>query len=253
MKKRIFLLVAGCTFLLPFPAQAVETNITVRVLAHDAKFIGSGMGKIQALLKDAQTGELLNAGLIEGATGDTEVLMNTPQGRDTLLSRGGAAKWVGQIDIQDPTRVELEISGPLAAGTGMQTASRTFWVLPGQDIEGDGIVMELYGFVVQPISPGPHQKFRLSDEIPVEAHVVMMCGCPVGPNELWDSRTFEIAAQVRKGDETVAEFPLRFTGQTSRFAGSFTPHEAGSYEIILTAADPRRNNFGVGLTTFVVR
>ena len=250
---KILLLSVGCIFLFPCAVQAVETKIVVRVLAHDGKFIGSGMGGMQAVLRNALTGEVLDAGLVEGATGDTEVLMKTPRGRDTLLSRGGAAQWAGKIDITVPTRVRLEVAGPLAAGSDLQEANRTFWVLPGQDIDGDGIIVELYGFVVQPVSPGVHQKFRLGDKIPVEAHVVMMCGCPVGPKELWNSRNYQISAQIRKGGHRVAEFPLQFTGVTSRFAGVFQPQERGTYEIILTAADPRHNNFGVGLTTAVVQ
>lgn len=210
------------------------------------------MGGVQVVLKNAQSEKVLDAGLIEGPTGDTDVLMKTPRVRTTDLSQGGAAKWVGKIDIEVPTRIRLEVVGPLAAGANQQEISKTFWVVPGQDIDGDGLMVELYGFVVQPVSPGVHQKLKLGEKVPVEAHVVMMCGCPVGPEELWDSRNYEIRAQVRKDNETVAEFPLEFTGTISRFAGSFQPEESGTYQIIMTAADPRSNNFGVGLTTVVI-
>jgi hypothetical protein len=141
----------------------------------------------------------------------------------------------------------------MAAGDNQQQASLSFWVLPGQDIEGDGILLTFHGFAVHPVSPGPHQTFRPGEEIRVEAHVVMMCGCPVEPGGLWDADRYRIRAQVRSADEVLTEIPLEFTGTTSRFAGSFTLPQSGSYKIIITAADPDRNNYGASQTSIVVR
>lgn len=238
---------------LPLPVKAVETAVTVRVRSHDAKFVGTGMGGVRAVLRDAATGKILDEGLVEGSTGDTRVLMQQPHARHAELSEGGAAKWVGKIDIREPARVELEVSGPLAAGSNQQKSSLTFWVLPGQDITGDGITLELNGFVVHPVAPGPHQAFKPGAEVPVEAHVVMMCGCPVEPGGLWDARDYVIKALVRAENGTAAEFPLEFTGTSNRFAGKFRAGKAGSYKIFITAADPKENNFGVGVTSIVVK
>ena len=44
-------------------AQATPTDITIRVLAKDAKFIGSGMDGARVVLQDANTGELLAEGI----------------------------------------------------------------------------------------------------------------------------------------------------------------------------------------------
>jgi hypothetical protein len=255
MKKllSVFSLLFPLIILLPLPASAAETSVTVRVISQDAKFIGTGMGGIRVILRNAETGEILDQGLIEGSTGDTPSLMLEPRKRHDSLSRKGGAHWVGRIDIAEPTRVKVEASGPLAAGSNRQSATLTFWALPGVDITGDGILLKFHGFTVHPISPGPHQNFRPGDEVHVEAHVVTMCGCPVEPGGLWDANRYEIKAQVRTAQGIVKEFPLEFTGTTNRFAGHFQVEEMGSYKIFLTAADPQQNNYGVGITTIVVR
>ncbi|MDO3378263.1 hypothetical protein [Geoalkalibacter halelectricus] len=254
MKKNIQIcLTLLCFLFLPFVAVAEPTQVTVRVLSNDAKFIGTGMGGIHVILRDATTGEILDQGLIEGSTGDTPIIMQEPRVRGEALARGGGAKWVGSIDISEPTRVLAQAVGPIAAGGSQQETSLSFWVLPGHHIEGDGILLTFYGFTVHPISPGPHQNFKPGDEVRVEAHVVTMCGCPVAPGGLWDADNYQIKAQVRSAEGPVTEFPLEFTGTVNRFAGSFTVQDLGSYKIIITAADPAQNNYGVGQTSIVVR
>ena len=238
---------------LPLPAGAEPTAVTVRVIAHDAKFIGTGMGGVRVILRDAKTDEILDQGLIEGSTGDTAVIIQQPRRRDEDLARGGGASWVGEIDIDRPTRVKAEAIGPLAAGDNQQQATLSFWVLPGQDIEGDGILLTFHGFAVHTVSPGPHQSFRPGEEIRIEAHVVMMCGCPVEPGGLWDADRYRIRAQVRSAEKLLTEIPLKFTGTTSRFAGTFTLPQPGSYKIFITAADPARNNYGATQTSIVIR
>lgn len=251
---RLMLLAAALLAVLqPQEAMAEPTQVTVRVLAHDAKFIGTGMGGIRVILRNADSGEILDQGLIEGSTGDTGDLVVHPRERQVQLSRSGGAQWVGTIDIDAPTRIKVEAQGPLAAGSNVQQASVTFWALPGQHVAGDGILLTLYGLTVHPVSPAPHQNFRPGAEVFVEAHVVTLCGCPIMPGGLWDADKYQIRALVHSAEGPVTEFPLEFTGTVNRFAGRFTPPQAGSYKIFITAADEAQNNYGVGITSIVVR
>jgi len=254
--KRIALLLAVLSlpmFLASPAARAAETRVTVRVRAHDAKFIGSGVGGVQVVVRDADTGRLLASGLVEGGTGDTKTLMKTPIRRGQRLSNASTATYVATLDIDEPTRIEVVARGPLAAGSSVQTASRTLWVLPGQDVAGDGVVLELQGFLVYPVSPAPHQFFRMGDEVTIEAHVTMMCGCPIKPGGLWDADKYAVKALVQKDGRQVAELNLAYAGATSRFKAAYRPDEPGSYKVLVTAADPSANNFGVGVTSFVVK
>ena len=64
-------LAAAFSFLIPAASLAEPTEIVVRVLGNDSKFIGTSMGGMRVTLRDAQTGEILATGLTQGATGDT--------------------------------------------------------------------------------------------------------------------------------------------------------------------------------------
>ena len=57
------------------PTLAVPTDITVRVRAKDAKFVGDTMGGARVTIRDAETGELLAKGVTTGTTGDTSLIM----------------------------------------------------------------------------------------------------------------------------------------------------------------------------------
>ena len=62
-------LAALSSFLTLSAAQAEPTEIVVRVLGNDSKFVGTSMGGMRVTLRDAQTGEILATGLTQGATG----------------------------------------------------------------------------------------------------------------------------------------------------------------------------------------
>jgi hypothetical protein len=51
----------------PAIASAEPTEITVRVLAKDSKFVGTSMGGMRIILRDAHTGEILATGLTQGS------------------------------------------------------------------------------------------------------------------------------------------------------------------------------------------
>ena len=56
-------------------AKAEPTDIIIRVLAKDAKFIGMETGGAKVILRDADTGEILAQGVTSGGTGNTPKIM----------------------------------------------------------------------------------------------------------------------------------------------------------------------------------
>ena len=70
----------------PGIAVAEPTDITVRVLAKDSKFVGTSMGGMRIILRDAHTGEVLATGVTKGGTGNTELLMHENRGRRAQLA-----------------------------------------------------------------------------------------------------------------------------------------------------------------------
>lgn len=227
-------------------AQAVPTRVMVRVVSRDAKIIGDGVGGATVRIENVETGEVLAEGKQEGGTGDTRRIMTTPHERDmTVYATEGAAVYQAQLSLSAPTRVRITGSGPLDYPQAKQSASRTLLLVPGGHIEGDGVVLELHGFIVE--VQAPEAGSEVGERLDVTARVRMMCGCPIEPGGLWDADEKEVVARLKAGGEVVATAPLEFSGRTSVFTGTLdVPREARGADLQLEvlASDAERENFG---------
>lgn len=245
-------LVAGFFAFASVAASAEPTDIVVRVLSKDAKFIGTSMGGMRITLRDAETGEVLATGLTEGGTGDTQRLMHEKGGRRAQLSDASAAKYQVTLDLARPRLIEVEAYGPLAQRQSAQRVTSTQWVIPGRGITGgDGWVLELPGFVVDVLAPPAHGRVGVGASVEVRANVIAMCGCPIEPKGLWDADKYEVAAIVSLNGKQVSRIPLAFAGETSQFAASVPVEAPGFYEVLVYAYDPENGNTGVDSTTFI--
>lgn len=237
-------------------AAAEETDITIRVMSKDAKFIGTSMGGMQVTLRDAHTGELLRQGETAGGTGDTSKIMHKDGGRRMLMADDSAASFETTLDLQEPRLIEAEVYGPLGQPQAAHRASATQWVIPGGDLSvGDGWVIELPGFVVNILEPAAAQGWSSddTDSVKVTANVMMMCGCPITPDGLWDANRYEVGMTVTRDGETVAEKSMSYAGKASHFEGEVPVDEAGVYDVTVHAYDPHNGNTGVDRTTLKVR
>lgn len=227
-------------------AQAVPTRVMVRIVSRDAKIIGSGVGGATVQIENVETGEVLAEGKQEGGTGDTRQIMSTPHERDmTVYATEGAAGHLAQLSLSAPTRVRITGSGPLDYPQAMQSASKTLLLVPGQHIEGDGVVLELHGFIVE--VQAPQAGSELGERLEVTARVRMLCGCPIEPGGLWDADEKQVVARLKAGGEILASAPLEFSGRTSVFTGTLdVPREArgGEVQLEVLASDAERENFG---------
>jgi hypothetical protein len=240
--------------MVPAVAFAEPTEITVRVLAKDSKFIGTSMGGMRIVLRDAQTGEILKTGVTQGGTGDTALIMHENRGSRAVLSDDSAAKFTTTLDLDEPRLVEAEAYGPLAQPQAATRVLATQWVVPGRNVTGgDAWVLELPGLVVDVLAPPAHIRVsREAGDVDVRANVVMMCGCPIEPGGMWDADKLEVKAIVRRNGDRISEIPLAYAGQTSQFAAKVPAKEPGLYEVIVYAHDPRNGNTGLDRTTFIV-
>lgn len=231
-------------------AQPVDTPVVVRVQAHDAKFIGTGVGGMNIVIEDADTGALLASGRISGGTGDTARLVENPVARGTPLADDDSAGFTATLKIERPTRVRVRATGPLATADAVQEISVTTWVVPGRPIAGDGIVLRLPGLIVTP-RPQPVDGTTL----PLVADVVLMCGCPLTRGGLWNADDYEVRARIeRTGEATAAqEASLAFTGETNRFAGKATLPGPGRYQVTVWAHNPKTGNTGAASWSVDVR
>jgi len=238
---------------------ATTTPVTVRVLARDAKLIGDLSGGVPVRILDAQSGATLAAGMHWGATGSTAKIITEPWVRgDARFDTEGAAAFVTELDLEAPTWVRVE-AGP-AAGFPNQiaTASKTLLLLPGVAVEGNGVVLELNGLLVNLMEPVSEASLVGGGEIEIRSGVKLLCTCPIAPGSLWEEADYDVRAYLYRRDQLVAEAELSYGGETNVFAGTLTlPEvESGSSEILritVTAANDAEANFGTDSAVFRVR
>jgi hypothetical protein len=238
----------------PSLAAAEPTRIDVRVISKGAKFVGTSMGGVLVVIRDAETGEQLARGVTRGGTGDTARIMSASLRHHDPVATPDAAVFGTTLDLAEPRPLEVSAFGPLAQRQAANRVSQTMWVVPGRHVTGgDGWLLELPGFSVDVLEPPAHEKLGgETTAVTVRANVTMMCGCPVEPGGLWDASRFDVRAHVIRDGRSVAEVPLRFAGETSQFESEVEIREAGSYEVVVFAHDPANGNTGLDRTTFEV-
>ena len=246
---RTLILLIASIFLILFCGTAsaqIETPLTVRVLAKDAKWIGTSMGGVEISIRDQSNGELLAEGLTEGGTGNTDILVHNDKSRYGKLSTPGSAAFQTTLMLDHPVFAEIRATFRTAYGGRPIVKSQTQWLIPGKDMSGDGIVMEMPGFAMRIEHPLPHQTVSLSGdgEARLDLFMIMLCGCPIEPSGTWDSEPMEIEALVYQGDVLIRTIPLTNV-ETNRFTASLKDLEEGSYQVFVSAFDPRSLNTGV--------
>ena len=227
-------------------AEPVTTRVMVRVIGYDSKVIGSSVGGVLVRIVDAQSGDLLAEGKQEGGTGPTDRIMSTPRVRGmSVYDAEGTAGFVAELRLSEPTIVNISALGPLGYPQAIRSATKQLLLVPGRHIDGDGVILELHGFIVEILSPEPLAP--VGSAVEVTARVRMMCGCTIEPGGLWDADTKEVTARLKADGKVVSESRLRFAGETSMFAGAVTvPEGAGDadLELEVVVAEAGRQNFG---------
>jgi len=220
------------------PALAEPTAVTVRVIARDAKFIGTSMGGARITLRDAKTSRVLAQGLTSGGTGDTQRIMHAT-GRNPTRSGEGDAAFATTIDIAQPTLVELSAEGPLGFPGSVLRVTQLRWMLPGEPVtQGEGWTVELPGLVISPKATVAGGKATIA------AKVELMCGCPITPGGLWDAADYTLTATLWRDGKQLAAAPLAFRTAPGGYEGEIALPDKGQYRLGLFALNIRTGNSG---------
>lgn len=250
MRKKLLLslvLFFSVAVIVPGPGltKTTQTEVTVHALSKGAKFIGSSMGGAKITIKNVKTGEVLAEGKTTGSTGNTKRIMRQKHERNRKLSTPDSAKYTTSLWLDKPTKVKITAYGPLDNPEDANSASLTQTILPGKDLTGgDAVRLQIRGFVVDILSPKKGYFQGGTADITVKANVSMMCGCPIKPDGLWDSKDYQIRAAVYKGVEKVDEYDLRYAGKPSHFKREISIDTSGCYSIKVYAYDPATGNTG---------
>jgi hypothetical protein len=173
----MFLAVLSGVFLSVAPAFSggIPTKVLVRVVSKDAKVIGSGVGGAAVRIVNARTGETLAQGVQEGGTGDTDRIMVQPRGRGNVVyGTPGAAFFLAEIALKQPTQVEIRVEAPLKFPQALQRGSKTITLIPGKDVGGEGVIIELDGLIVDIVAPPATGNLKAGAELRVRADIRML-------------------------------------------------------------------------------
>lgn len=200
----------------------ISTSVTVRVVASHAMALGDNVGGAAVTIRDAETGAVLASGRQAGPSGDSKTIMQTPHLQtEPIYSVRESASFTAELQLAKPTLVEVIGEGPLKFAHAMRRASKTVLLYPGKAINGDGIVLELNGLLVNIEAPGPDRPLGIGDEGIIRATVRMLCGCIVEPFGIWESRKMDLYGELRLGEKVIQQIDLYHQGPKGLFTGNF--------------------------------
>lgn len=233
------------------------TTVLVRVVAHGAMVLGREVGGARVTITDLETKQVLATGIQQGEAGDQNQIMRTPHlMEEPVYSARPAAVFTTTLELRKPTLVEITAEGPLAHPASMQHASQTVLLIPGHDLINDGIVLHLYGYIVQIEHPRPGQALMAKDDVKLRASVRTLSGTLVRPHGDWDSRKIRIYGELLIGNRIVERLQLFYSNETGTFDAPFfvpKPDEAPDGIVLrVVATDLATGNSGVGRADFTV-
>jgi len=156
-------------------AEKIPTKVIVRVVANDAQVIGSGVGGALVRIKNLETGEILAEGKQEGGTGSTERIMVQPRRRgEAVYATFRSAHFEAKIPLDRPTQVQIDAEAPLDYPQALQKGSKTLTLIPGKDVLGEGVIIELNGLIVNILSPSSKESLKGGEAVLVKAEVRML-------------------------------------------------------------------------------
>ena len=234
-----------------------STTILVRVVSHGSMVLGREVGNARVTITDVATKQILATGIQQGDAGDQNQIMRTPRlMEEPHYSSRPAAAFTATFDLLRPTLVEVTAEGPLAYPLSSQRASMTVWLVPGQEMTNDGVVLHLYGYIVQIEQPKSGEPLIAKDDVTLCASIRTLSGAPVRPHGDWDSRKIHLYGELMVGELVLERLQLFYHHARACFeAPFFVPLQNDAPDGItlrVVAADPASGNFGVGQAKFPV-
>lgn len=233
------------------------TTILVRVVAHGSMVLGKEVGGARITITDVASGRILASGLQQGEAGDQNQIMRTPHlMEEPLYSSRSSASFTATLELTHPTLVDVAAEGPLAYPGSGQRVSKRIWLIPGHDLTNDGIVLALYGYIVQIEHPKASEPLIAKDDVMLRASIRTLSGALVRPHGDWDSRQIHIYGELLIGDRILEHLQMFYSGEQASFEAPFfvpLPKDApNGITLRVVAADPASGNFGVGQAKYPV-
>lgn len=232
--------------------RVVPTQLIVHVPTHDAKLIGTAVGGVRITVRDVISDRILATGLHEGATGDTKRIMETPRVRgEPLFTTSDGARFQTTIPLSSATLIEVTAEGPLGYPEQMVRTSKRLTLVPGRHLTGDGLVLEMHGYIIDLMSPDSTLVVPANTRSTIRSRVRMLCSCPTGPDAMW--KVNDVRARLIRDGLVVHDVVLPYAGVASEYAAEMPAVPAGPYTLEIIAASPDIATFGVLRRALTVR
>ena len=233
------------------------TTILVRVVAHGSMVLGKEVGGARVTITDVASGRILASGLQQGDAGDQNQIMRTPHlMEEPVYSSRASASFTATLELTNPILVEIAAEGPLAFPASAQRATTRIWLTPGHDLTHDGVVLALYGYIVQIEHPTLGQSLFAKDDVMLRASIRTLSGALVRPHGDWDSRKVHIYGELLIGGRITERLQMFYSGENAVFEAPFfvpLPSDApDGITLRVVAIDPASGNAGIGQSTFPV-
>ncbi len=233
------------------------TAVLVRVVAHGSMVLGREVGGARVTITDVATKQTLATGIQMGEAGDQNQIMRTPHVmEEPIYSSRPSAAFTATLELSRPTLVEIAAEGPLAYPAALQKVVKTVLLIPGQDLINDGIVLHLYGYLVQIERPKPGDALIAKDDVKLRASIRTLSGAPVRPHGDWDSRKLRIYAELLVGGRVTERLQLFYAGDSSSFEAPFfvpTSKDApDGMSLRVVATDLSTGNAGMATANYTV-
>lgn len=199
-----------------------RTTVLVRVVAHGAMVLGREVGGARVTITDVASGHILASGIQQGEAGDQNHIMRTPHIlEEPIYSSRPSAAFTTTLELHKPTLVEIAAEGPLAYPAALQRTSKTLWLIPGEDLTHDGIVLHLYGYLVQIERPKPRETLMAKSDLKLRASIRTLSGSLVRPHGDWDSRKIRIYGELLVGDQIIERIQMFYDEGSRTFEAPF--------------------------------
>lgn len=229
---------------------AQPTRLLVHVVTHDAKLIGTSVGGVRVTVREVASGRELASGLHLGPTGNTPRIMQEPRARgDSLFAGREGASFQATLPLTVPTLVDVTAEGPLEYPDQQVSTTKRLLLVPGQEVTGDGVVLEMHGYLLDVLAPDTTSAIASGSE--VRARVRMLCSCPTTPTGMWQVE--QLTARLRQGDAVMGEVSLAYADEASTYQARLPRVPAGQYTLEIVAASPGSATFGMVRRTITVR
>jgi hypothetical protein len=204
-------------------SHGIPTSLVVRVVGSHGMPLDDAVGGAAVTIRDVATGAVLASGKQTGPIGDLRAIMQTPRlPTEPLYSTKESASFKVDLVLSKPTLIEVIGEGPLNFPAAKRRASKTVLLYPGKNMTGDGVVLQLYGLIVQIEAPKPDRPLGIGDAVTVRATVRMMCDCIVEPYGNWDSRKMSLYGEVTVDGAVIGQVEFFHLGPKGLFQGDYT-------------------------------